>query len=390
MRILFSAWPAWGHILPMLPLVRAAQRAGHDVAFSTGPDMVDELDRRGIAAWATGPTAAEAGAALHEAYPDHDQLPVEQRMPLSLVRFFGPASVIRAKTLVPRARLWSPDIVVHDPSEVAGAIAAVAIGAMHVMHGLSPTPPGIEPLVRLLAAYPAQQLDLPELGEQMLAATQLDISPPGLSANPTLSNSLLLRPTAGENDGAAPLPGEFEKLPHRRTVYLTLGTIVNTSSGAFDAALAGLRELPVNVVVTTGPGVDPAGLGAQPANVLVRQFLPQAALLPACDAIVSHAGAGTMLGGLCHGLPQVCLPMGADQPMNAASLARVGAGITLGPGERTAAAVRDAVIKVLDDPSYRRAAGTLQQEIAAMPSADETLDSLIELRSRRIALVHAG
>jgi MGT family glycosyltransferase len=164
---------------------------------------------------------------------------------------------------------------------------------------------------------------------------------------------------------------------------------MNTGAGAFDAALAGLRGLPVNVVVTTGPGVDPAGLGAQPANVLVRQFLPQAALLPACDAVVSHAGAGTMLGGLCHGLPQVCLPMGADQPMNAAALARTGAGVALGHGERTAAAIRDAVITVLDDPSYRRAAGALQQQIAAMPSADETLGKLLELHSRRKALVRS-
>jgi len=94
-----------------------------------------------------------------------------------------------------------------------------------------------------------------------------------------------------------------------------------------------------------------------------------------------------MLGGLCHGLPQVCLPMGAEQPENATALARVGAGIALGNGERTAAAIRDAVIEVLDNPSYRSAAGALRQQIAAMPSADDTLGELIELRSRRKALV---
>ena len=31
MRVLVGSWPAYGHLLPMLPLVRAAQRAGHDV-----------------------------------------------------------------------------------------------------------------------------------------------------------------------------------------------------------------------------------------------------------------------------------------------------------------------------------------------------------------------
>ena len=92
-------------------------------------------------------------------------------------------------------------------------------------------------------------------------------------------------------------------------------------------------------MVTTGPGVDPAGLGAQPPNVLVRQFLPQAAVLPVCDVLVSHADAGTMLGGLCHGLPQVCLPMVAEQPLNAAALANEQTAVDI-QGRRLAASVQ--------------------------------------------------
>lgn len=89
--------------------------------------------------------------------------------------------MVGARTLVPRARSWAPDIVVHEPSEVAGAVTAAASGALHVMHGLGPTPPGIEQLIRLLASYPEERLGPPSLGDQMLAATQLDICPPGLS-----------------------------------------------------------------------------------------------------------------------------------------------------------------------------------------------------------------
>ncbi|MFJ4978428.1 hypothetical protein ACIP6X_24330 [Streptomyces coeruleorubidus] len=35
MRILFSGTPAYGHLLPLLPLERAARRAGHTTAFLT-------------------------------------------------------------------------------------------------------------------------------------------------------------------------------------------------------------------------------------------------------------------------------------------------------------------------------------------------------------------
>jgi UDP:flavonoid glycosyltransferase YjiC (YdhE family) len=46
MRILFSATPAAGHVLPLVPLADAAGDAGHDVAFLTGPDMAGYTFRR--------------------------------------------------------------------------------------------------------------------------------------------------------------------------------------------------------------------------------------------------------------------------------------------------------------------------------------------------------
>ena len=35
MRVLFGSWPAYGHPLPMLPLIRAAQQGGHEVTVSS-------------------------------------------------------------------------------------------------------------------------------------------------------------------------------------------------------------------------------------------------------------------------------------------------------------------------------------------------------------------
>ena len=68
MRILFTASPLSGHIRPMLPLVRAASAAGHQVVV-TGPDLVDELQRRGYQTWSIGPTAREAWSELRSSQP---------------------------------------------------------------------------------------------------------------------------------------------------------------------------------------------------------------------------------------------------------------------------------------------------------------------------------
>ena len=38
-QLLFTASPAYGHLLPLLPMVRAAMTAGHDVRLATGPSF---------------------------------------------------------------------------------------------------------------------------------------------------------------------------------------------------------------------------------------------------------------------------------------------------------------------------------------------------------------
>ncbi|GGY00806.1 hypothetical protein [Streptomyces minutiscleroticus] len=43
MRILFPGTPAYGHLLPLLPLERAARRAGRTTAFLTHPSLASVM-----------------------------------------------------------------------------------------------------------------------------------------------------------------------------------------------------------------------------------------------------------------------------------------------------------------------------------------------------------
>ena len=132
--------------------------------------------------------------------------------------------------------------------------------------------------------------------------------------------------------GADDAPPEWLAELERPLVYFTLGTIFNLESGdLFERVLAGLSGLPVSVVVTVGREVDPKALGPQPGNVRVEQYVPQSLLLPRCDLVVSHAGSGSVVGALAHGLPMVLLPIGADQPLNAARCEALGVARVLDP-----------------------------------------------------------
>jgi UDP:flavonoid glycosyltransferase YjiC (YdhE family) len=163
-------------------------------------------------------------------------------------------------------------------------------------------------------------------------------------------------------------------------VYVTLGTVMNQAPAVFRAVIEGCSHLTVNVIVTTGPDFDTSLLGPPRSTVFSAPFLPQAAVLPHCKAVVSHAGAGTMLGALCYGLPQLCMPQSTDQPFNSAALLPTGAALALEPGQLSPHTVTEAVSRLLAEPSFRRSAGQLRDQIDAMPDADSVLDDILANR----------
>jgi hypothetical protein len=128
----------------------------------------------------------------------------------------------------------------------------------------------------------------------------------------------------------------------------------------------------------------PEELGPVPANAVVAEFVPQPAILERADLLVSHSGSGTMLGGLVHGVPQVAVPRGTDQPQNAAPLARAGAGVVVAPEDYAVTPIRAAVAQVTGDPAFRAAAARIRDEIAAMPDADAAWSDLSARSHRRL------
>ena len=350
MRILFTACPMVGHVNTILPLALAAQRAGHAVVLATGVDQARRVERAGLTAWSVGPTFEEAG------WP-----------PRSPLDFLAPADK-RVVDLLPRAERFAPDVVVHEETEAAGAVVAARTGARLVRHGLGIAAAGAPEAFAPILDDLGHRWQVTGLSEHVRNAVHLSICPPSLAV-PGAGPATLLRPALAPAQPGDALPSTLAALPHPTTVHLTLGTVYSTPE-VLATALAGLRELPVNVVVTTAG--DP--LPPQPENVLVTRYLPHALLLPRCDLVVSQGGAGILLGALANGLPQLVLPQAADQPANAAAVQRAGAGLAL--ATVTADAVRRAARRLLADPGYAARARELGAEIAAMPDADAVVRTL--------------
>jgi MGT family glycosyltransferase len=165
-------------------------------------------------------------------------------------------------------------------------------------------------------------------------------------------------------------------------VYVTLGTVY-ARSDLFGAIFDGLAGEPVEVIVTIGRGGDLGALGSPPDNVRVERFIPQQEILPACSAVITHGGAGSMLGALTFGCPILFVPQGADQFTNAQRAINAGAGLRLLPGEVSPDVIRAGLRRLLDEPSFATSGRNISDEIADMPPPHAAIAPLERLvRSR--------
>jgi MGT family glycosyltransferase len=190
-----------------------------------------------------------------------------------------------------------------------------------------------------------------------------------------------IRPDAAD-DTLASVPAWVAERERPR-VCVTMGTmpiaiqaVLPWIAGAFDG-------LDVEVVLTIGERTDPAMLGTPPANVRIAPYVPMSRLLPTCDALVFHAGSGTMLAALAAGVPMVLLPVAADQPANAERCEAAGVGVAIPADRQDAAAVRDAVGRVMTDDRFRLAAARVRDEVAAMPDPASVVPDLEAIVARR-------
>jgi UDP:flavonoid glycosyltransferase YjiC (YdhE family) len=373
MRILCTSNPLVGHWLPMLPLARAAQEAGHDVVIATGPDAVAAIEQRGFTAWSIGSDLATIQTGLRNRIRSAAETDQERMAADGLAMFADPA-ITRARDLLDRTADWRPDILLREIYELGGTYVPARL---HVLHGLGAHYPNFIRLAELALAHVGSTLGEPARQVPMADAPYIDPFPPVLQPpdDQPFTDVIAMRVGAGTVRPGDVLPESVVALPHERTVYLTLGTLFNGASD-FAVPLEALRELPVNVVLTCGYDVDPAAFDPLPRNVAIERWVSQALLLARCSAVICHAGAGTLLGALAYGVPVVCLPRGADQFANAEQVARTGAGITLLPSEVSVESVRDATNRVVDEASYAAAARKLRSEIELLPDPSAVVAEL--------------
>lgn len=154
------------------------------------------------------------------------------------------------------------------------------------------------------------------------------------------------------------------------------------AESAAACALSGQRGL----LLSRHPHNIPAKL---PPGVRHVEYAPFSLLLPRCAALVHHGGIGTSAQGLAAGVPQLVMPMGHDQPDNAARLKRLGVAESLSPHRYRARAVAAALGRLISSEQVKvncRAAAERLNGSNAVVTACEVIEGLTKVAAQRSLL----
>jgi UDP:flavonoid glycosyltransferase YjiC (YdhE family) len=151
-------------------------------------------------------------------------------------------------------------------------------------------------------------------------------------------------PVAGLEDGGDPW------------ILATISSQLQDDLRLADAALSALADRPVRVLLTLGPGHDPAELSRVPPNARVESVVSHAAALRRAVLLLSHAGHGSVMKALWYGRPMVLVPWGRDQPGVAARALALGVAAVVDPASVSPETLWAAVETALGDDGMRRRA----------------------------------
>jgi UDP:flavonoid glycosyltransferase YjiC (YdhE family) len=277
---------------------------------------------------------------------------------------------------------WGPDVVVHEISELAGVVAAERHGVPHARVGIGLAVGeeiGAGPIGVALDDLRADVgVATDPSGERLARSLYLTLAPPSLEfPSPRPSRALRFREPVGVRPLPDWWPGRDEPL-----VYVSFGSAAPNMEyfpALCRAVIDAVADLPMRVLFTIGDDRDPAELGPLPPLVHVERWVPQATVMPHAAAMVGHGGSGSTLMAMAAGVPLAVVPLFADQPYNARRIAQIGAGIALEGGIAAIPELPRALRTLLEEPRYRRQAGRVAAEVAALPPVDDVVRVLEDL-----------
>ncbi|MGO7042327.1 glycosyltransferase [Rhizobium acaciae] len=424
MKVLIASTPAAGHLNPLLAIARMVKARGDHVTITTGSTLKEAVVTARADFVPLRGNADYDSARVDELWPERVNMPPGPAKSLyDFENSFVDTMLPQAETLRAIIEEYEPDIIIADdfffgttvlyldrskpcpPIVICGVSVLLADRPDRAppMLGLHPARDDAErsEYAAIAVQAAAEFLDpLKEGFDKKLASLGLPPLPSSALNSRHLLADSYLQPTARAFEyDFGPLPDHVRfvgplppPLTHglprppwwgdldggRRIVLVTQGTIANTDFSELLeptlAALAGCDD--VLVVGTTGNRPLSNMRRPIPANARLAEFIDFGELMPRLDLLVTNGGYGTVSQTLKAGVPIVAAGRTEDKAEVGARVGWSGVGIEIPSQRPTVEELREAMDRVLSEPSYRQRAGEIAEQMSAIDTEAEILGIL--------------
>jgi MGT family glycosyltransferase len=198
---------------------------------------------------------------------------------------------------------------------------------------------------------------------------------------------------------AAPMPGRWVRLEScvrdeqevwappegdGPLIYLSLGSLGSADVELMQGLIDSLQALDrLRVVVSLGPQHE---LLTLPEHFSGAEYLPQTAILPHADAVITHAGNNTVTESIHFGCPMVALPIFWDQHDNAQRVDECNFGIRLDTYGHGPDHLAFALRRLFEARELRARLAAISERLRRAPGTVRAAEAIERVASGELAL----
>lgn len=386
-KIVFFCIPAYGHTNPTLGVVKELVNRGHEVVYYSYNQFREKIEGLG---------------AKFIACDDYD---IEQKLTPEDATRIGKDMAFSTQILVDttlalddmvceQMQKLKPDCIVADSMAVWGKAVALKLGIPFVsstttfafnQYSARIMKKGIGELFGMLFSMPKVNKNIKRLQDKGYPVKSiLDIIQNDNETNTIVYTSPEFQPCSETfsdkysfvGPSVRPVTEDINKTKDK-LIYISMGTVINNSLGFYKKCISAFANTDYQVIMSVGNLIDMKDLGDIPANITVKSFVDQIAVLNKADVFLSHCGMNSVNESLYYQVPLVTYPQTTEQAGVATRVEQLGAGIRL--KKVSAESIKETVENVMNTPSYRENAVAISNGFKNCSGAKGAADKIEKL-----------
>lgn len=387
MKVAYIPMGAAGHILASLPMVGELVKKGVEVTYFAPERFRDQVEASGVN-YVPMPIVAADG-------PVDGGDDFLAGIPLV---FLGEACGV-IDTIMPALEADMPDAIIADALAIAGRLAAWKLNLPLIEMFTSFSANEHFAIDRFWPKYPdtnparAKALEIAKdlqekFGGPLLTCTEIfegtgdfnivtqpkSFHPAGETFDPKKYFFAGAQVAKRADSGTWQPPTNGKPL-----LYTSLGSLFNNWPEFYQMLFPVVKDMDINVLCSIGNALKPEDLGEIPENVQVMAFTPQLEVLEHCDYFFTHAGTGSVMEALYFGVPCFCIPQMDEQIFTAGLMVEKGlACASLKKDEVTEDALRENLTKLINDPSFKKNAQAVADEMHTQGGCERAAQAVID------------